>query len=140
MSQWEELKANLGKIEERIGYTFQKKDLLMAAFTHSSYVNETKAKGIADSERLEFLGDSILGLLIAEYLFQRLPEEPEGQLSQLRSQIVDATSCAKYLNTLGFSELILLSRGERIHAGQGKMSIQAERPELKSLSLIQRVP
>ncbi|HLB53367.1 MAG TPA: ribonuclease III [Chlamydiales bacterium] len=120
-----QLKGKIPQIEEKIGYTFQKKDLLIAAFTHRSYVNEAKDKVLIHNERLEFLGDSVLGLVLSEYLYQRLPDQPEGRLSQLRSALVDAPSCAQYLLKLELGDSILLGKGEKMSMGQGKISIQA---------------
>jgi ribonuclease-3 len=115
-------KNQLDSIEEKLGYEFADKDLLTQAFIHRSFVNEMK--GVQHNERLEFLGDSILGLFVAEYLFHRLPGHPEGELSKLRSQLVDAASCASYLQKLGLVESILLGKGERMSHAKG--SIQAD--------------
>jgi ribonuclease III len=89
-------------------------------------VNESKGAALHHNERLEFLGDSVLGLVIADYLYHRLPGYPEGQLSQLRSRLVDASSCALYLQKLGLAESILLGRGERMSEGHAKASIKAD--------------
>ncbi|MBI5272498.1 MAG: ribonuclease III [Chlamydiia bacterium] len=120
------LRGQIGPIEEKIGYFFENKDLLILALTHRSFVNELKQRTLAHNERLEFLGDSILGLVIAEYLYHRLPSYPEGPLSQLRSRLVDAPSCAQYVQKLGIADAILLGRGERIGEGKTKLSIQAD--------------
>ena len=126
MNLLETFKNNLVLIEEKLGYVFENKELLILAFIHRSFVNESR--GIADqhNERLEFLGDSILNMVIADYLYHRLPGHPEGQLSQLRSRLVDASSCAQYLQKLGLSESILLGKGERMSEGHAKASIQAD--------------
>ncbi|MDE3045991.1 MAG: ribonuclease III [Verrucomicrobiota bacterium] len=113
-------------IEERLGYVFSNKDLLITALTHRSYLNEHREKGLAHNERLEFLGDSVLGLVVADYLYHRLPTYAEGALSQLRSKLVEAASCAKYLQKLGLAEFILLGRGENMTEGRGKTSILAD--------------
>jgi ribonuclease-3 len=126
MNLLESFKLNLESIEEKLGYVFENKDLLVMAFIHRSFVNEMKGLAIQHNERLEFLGDSVLGLFVAEYLFHRLPGCPEGQLSQLRSQLVDAPSCAAYLQKLGLSESVLLGKGERMSEGHAKGSIQAD--------------
>ncbi len=120
------LRANLSSIEEKIGYVFENKEFLILALTHRSFVNELKTKSIQHNERLEFLGDSVLGLITADYLYHRLPDYPEGQLSQLRSRLVDANSCAQYLKKLGLADAILLGRGERMGEGHAKISIQAD--------------
>src|SRR5579864_2801769 len=96
MQPLEQLKASLKSIEEKIGYVFENKDLLVLGLVHRSFVNEYRG-AIEHNERLEFLGDSVLGLVVADYLYHRLPGYPEGSLSQLRSKLVDALSCAQYL-------------------------------------------
>ncbi|HSX37376.1 MAG TPA: ribonuclease III [Chlamydiales bacterium] len=107
-------------------YIFENKELLIQSFIHRSFVNEMKNLGIQHNERLEFLGDSVLGLVVADYLYHRLPSFPEGQLSQLRSRLVDANSCAYYLQKLGVTDSILLGKGERMGEGHAKASIQAD--------------
>lgn len=126
MNTLEDLKRNILQVEERLGYIFDTKDHLILALIHRSFVNEYKAAPLEHNERLEFLGDSVLGLVLADYLYHRLPDYPEGMLSQLRSRLVDATSCAHYLQKLGLSPFILLGRGEKITEGRAKLSIQAD--------------
>ena len=125
MNPLQELRVHLPIIEEKIGYPFTSKDLLILAFVHRSFINEHRDLVEQHNERLEFLGDSVLGLVIADFLYHRLPMHPEGELSQLRSRLVDATSCARYLQKLHLSPFILLGRGER-REGQAKMSILAD--------------
>lgn len=126
MNPLEELKENLSVVEERLEYLFSNKDFLILALIHRSFVNEFKQSPLQHNERLEFLGDSVLGLAIADYLYHRLPSYPEGQLSQLRSRLVDANACAQYMQKLGLASYILLGRGEKITEGQTKISIQAD--------------
>lgn len=121
-----ELKKNLSAIEESLGYVFEDKELLILSFTHRSFANESKGLASHHNERLEFLGDSVLGLAIADYLYRRLPSHSEGPLSQLRSRLVDAASCAHYLQKLGLGRYILLGRGERMSEGAVKVSILAD--------------
>ena len=113
-------------VEERLSYVFTNKALLLSALTHRSFVNEQKNQNISHNERLEFLGDSALGLSLADYLYRRLPEHPEGVLSQLRSKLVDAASCANYLRALQVEEFLLLGRGEQMSEGKSKTSICAD--------------
>src|SRR5471030_858482 len=87
-------------VEEHLGYAFENKDLLINALVHRSYANEHREAVLPHNERLEFLGDSVLGLVVADYLYHRLPTSAEGELSQIRSKLVDATICAKYLQKL----------------------------------------
>lgn len=124
MNLLEKLKSELHLIEEKIGYTFENKDLLVQSFIHRSFINEYRAGPLNHNERLEFLGDSVLGLIVADYLYHRLPAYPEGQLSQLRSKLVDANSCSEYLQKLSLNSHILLGRGEI--SGKSKPSILAD--------------
>lgn len=126
MNPLEHLRKNLQFIENKIGYSFENKDLLVLAFIHRSFINEYREGPLEHNERLEFLGDSVLGLIVADYLFHRLPNYPEGQLSQLRSRIVDAASCSQYLLKLKLSEYILLGRGESMSEGRAKQSILSD--------------
>lgn len=126
MSALIELKKRLEEIEEKIGYVFSNQDLLILAFVHRSFVNEHRDLNGQHNERLEFLGDSVLGLIVSDYLYQRLPDHPEGQLSQLRSRIVDAISCSQYLQKIDLAPYILLGRGEKLSEGRTKVSILAD--------------
>lgn len=117
---------DLTSVEERLGYLFTNKEFLLSALVHRSYLNEHKNFPVPHNERLEFLGDSVLGLVLADYLYQRLPEAPEGLLSQLRSKLVDATACASYLRKLELMDALLLGRGEQIQEGKNKLSIAAD--------------
>lgn len=123
---WRRMDPDLAHVEERLGYLFSNKQLLLSALVHRSYLNEHKNLEVSHNERLEFLGDSVLGLLIADYLYHRLPEAPEGTLSQLRSKLVDAAACAAYLRKLDLVDALLLGRGEQIQEGKNKLSICAD--------------
>lgn len=120
------LRLNIPLIEERIGYVFENKELLILSLIHRSFVNEHKSQVQTHNERLEFLGDSVLGLITADFLYHRLPTFPEGPLSQFRSRLVDAHACAYYLQKLGLQEFILLGRGETLSDGKAKLSILAD--------------
>jgi ribonuclease-3 len=126
MNPIEELRKHLPEIEEKIGYSFANSDLLVLAFVHRSFVNEHRDLIQQNNERLEFLGDSVLGLATSDFLYHRLPAFPEGQLSQIRSCLVDAPSCARYLQKLGLPDFILLGRGEKMSEGKAKVSILAD--------------
>lgn len=126
MNPLEKLKNELGSLEGKLGYAFENKDLLIQSFVHRSFINEYKESLLQHNERLEFLGDSVLGLIVADYLYHRLPGHPEGQLSQLRSKLVDATSCSEYLQKLLLAPYILLGRGETRGEGKAKPSILAD--------------
>jgi ribonuclease-3 len=126
MNPIEALLAQVPQIEEQMGYSFRDKQLLVLAFVHRSFFNEHRDLIEQHNERLEFLGDSVLGLLISDYLYAQLPTEPEGYLSHLRSQIVEAGSCVQFVNTLGVSSFVLLGRGERMNDGRGRDTILAD--------------
>ncbi len=113
-------------VEKKLSLNFQDPSLLFLAFVHRSFWNENQELVPGHNERLEFLGDSILGLLVAEYLFQHYPELDEGALSKLRSQLVDAPACAHYVQQLGISEFLLLGKGEQMNQGKGRESILAD--------------
>ena len=100
MTPFELVRQNLPQIEEKIGTIFEDKDLLILAFVHRSYVNEHRDQIDQHNERLEFLGDSVLGLVMADYLFRRLPTYAEGDLSQLRSRLVDTVACVRFIQKL----------------------------------------
>lgn len=125
MHTFDDLKAALPLIEDRLKYSFKDRDLLILAFVHRSYINEHKDIP-QHNERLEFLGDSILGLLIAEYLYRKMPATPEGDLSYLRSRLVEASSCVAYVQKLGIADHLLLGRGERMNDGRGRESILSD--------------
>src|SRR6185437_13436457 len=95
-------------IENILGYRFKDKKILALAFVHCSFYNEHRDLVQEHNERLEFLGDSVLGLMISDYLYQYLPTQAEGELSQLRARLVEASTCAKFLQRLGLAEYVLL--------------------------------
>lgn len=107
-----------------LGYDFTDKNLLIAALTHPSYINETVAT--EDYQRLEFLGDAILGFLLAELLYQNFPQLPEGDLSRLRASLVDQTRLAQLTKTAGLASFIRLGKGEERDNGRHKPSILAD--------------
>jgi ribonuclease-3 len=126
MNPLEQLRLQLKTIEALLGYSFENKDFLINALTHRSYANEHRESTLSHNERLEFLGDSVLGLAVAEYLYHRLPLAAEGELSQIRSKLVEAITCAKYSQKLKIQDFILLGRGEKLTEGRNKVSILAD--------------
>lgn len=126
MNSVEKLLVHTPLIEERIKYAFFDKNLLKLAFVHRSFFNEHRDVVEQHNERLEFLGDSVLGLLVSNYLYAKLPVEPEGHLSHLRSQIVEAGSCVQFLQKLNIAEFVLLGRGESMNDGRGRETILAD--------------
>jgi len=125
MNNIEDIIRNAPTIEARIDYTFKDKSILALAFVHRSYVNENK-EVTQHNERLEFLGDSVLGMIVAEYLYRFLPETPEGELSYLRSRLVEASSCVAFIHKLDVDRYLLLGKGERMNDGRGRDSILAD--------------
>ncbi|MCG8458741.1 MAG: ribonuclease III [Holophagales bacterium] len=112
------------RLEVALGHRFSDRSLPALALTHSSYSNE---RGFEHNyERLEFLGDSVLGLLTSEWLFHRFPDEPEGRLAKLKSFLVSAPVLAEYARALGLGELLLLGVGEERSGGRDKPSILAD--------------
>ncbi len=99
------------KLEKELGISFRDRDLLMQAFTHRSYLNENPGFRLSHNERLEFLGDAILELVVTEHLYRTFPN-PEGDLTNIRASLVNAKSLAEVALRLGFDEYLLLSRGE----------------------------
>jgi ribonuclease-3 len=121
-----DLMAHLSEVESRLRYTFLNKKLLKQAFIHRSYFNEHREEVEEHNERLEFLGDSVLGLLISDYLYLHLPMQAEGELSRLRAHLVEAGSCAKFLQQLDLGAFVQLGRGERMNEGRGRETILAD--------------
>lgn len=120
--KFQELFSHIASIESRLGYTFSQPELLIRAFVHRSFLNEHKDTACQDNERLEFLGDSVLNFLVAEHLYQTLPDEPEGKLSSLRANAVSSSACTRYFEQLNLNEFMLIGRGEEIQAGKGGRS------------------
>lgn len=109
-------------IEGNIRYRFRDPSLLALAFVHRSYINEHRDIA-AHNERLEFLGDSVLGVLIATFLYREFPKRPEGELSSLRSRLVDCHTCMQFVLKLDIHSFLLLGRGEQMSQGKGRESI-----------------
>ena len=116
-------------LETAIGYRFQNISLLQNALTHSSYANERWHNSLLSNERLEFLGDSVLGMLVAEYLYQTFPDRPEGELTRMRADMVCETTLAAVANRLGLGEHLLLGHGEERFGGRTRNSILADAVE-----------
>lgn len=117
---------NITVLEERINYIFSDKTTVLTALTHSSYANEKKAKRLKYNERIEFLGDSVLSLIISEHLYRKYPDLPEGELTVTRSKIVCETSLSKCAADIGLGELLLLGKGEELSGGRSKSSILSD--------------
>ena len=100
------------ELEKRIGYTFRDKKLLENALTHSSYANEHHETPSECNERLEFLGDSVLGFAVADYLYHLYPDKQEGELTRIRAELVCEKSLARVATKIGLGEYLLLGHGE----------------------------
>lgn len=113
------------KFEQKAGVIFKDKNLLKQAFTHRSYINENRSSALEHNERLEFLGDAVLELAITGYLYERLKHSDEGELTALRSALVNADTCSRVAQTLGANEFLLLSKGEAKDTGRARQYILA---------------
>lgn len=125
MTQMEYLQKHISTIEDKLGYSFRDHSLLTLAFIHRSFINENRVVN-QHNERLEFLGDAILGMLISDYLYRYLPSTAEGELSYLRSRLIEASSCVVYMQSLEIASYVLLGKGERMNDGRGRESILAD--------------
>lgn len=111
--------------EAKIGFSFKDGRLIETAFTHRSYLNENRAPGREHNERLEFLGDAVLELVVTEFLYKKYPEKPEGELTSLRAALVNTISIADAATKLGMNDFLLLSRGEAKDTGRARQIILA---------------
>ena len=109
-------------LEKRIGYTFKNKEYLVEALTHSSFANERPVK-LKSNERMEFLGDAVLSFLTAQFLCDKYPDTPEGELSKLRSSLVCTDSLSSYAREIDLGSVLLLGKGEICSGGVDRPSI-----------------
>ncbi|MFC1888564.1 ribonuclease III [Thermodesulfobacteriota bacterium] len=116
----------LRELEEILGYVFRDCSILDRALTHSSYANETAFAHMRDNERLEFLGDAVLGLSITDLIMEHFPDAPEGEMTRIRSALVNETQLAEVSQKMGFGKYLLLGRGEEMTGGRVKSSILAD--------------
>ena len=116
-------------LEAALGYRFHNITLLQNALTHSSYANERWHDGLKSNERLEFLGDSILGMVVAEHLFRSFPDRPEGELTRMRADMVCENSLAAVADKLKLGAHLLLGHGEERLGGRSRASILADAVE-----------
>ncbi|MGG5252980.1 ribonuclease III [Neobacillus sp. SM06] len=112
--------------QQSIGISFADEKLLIQAFTHSSYVNEHRRKPYEDNERLEFLGDAVLELTVSQFLFKKYPMMSEGELTKLRAAVVCEPSLVSFAHELGFSQYILLGKGEELTGGRERPALLAD--------------
>jgi ribonuclease-3 len=125
-SEVRRLSETLGPLEECIGYTFRDIGLLEHALTHRSRAHEDASGGVIDNESLEFLGDAVLGFVIADLLFTRFPRHSEGYKSKVKAGIVSSASLARLADDINLGRFVLLGRGEEKTGGRQKHAILAD--------------
>ena len=119
----------INELETAIGYRFSNIMLLQNALTHSSYANECWHDSLKSNERLEFLGDSVLGMVVAEYLYRNFPNRTEGELTRMRADMVCERSLAAVADRIGLGKHLLLGHGEEQGGGRSRASILADAVE-----------
>lgn len=117
--------SDLAKLEAILGVNFIDKDILLSAVTHRSYLNEHREAKQDHNERLEFLGDAVLELVVTDYLFNKYPDKPEGDLTAIRAALVNTISLAEASTELGVNEFMLMSKGEAKDTGRARQYILA---------------
>ena len=117
------------ELENRLGHFFRDRSLLETALTHSSYANENKSQGIVCNERLEFLGDSVLGVTVADFLYRHYGSMPEGRMTRLRSELVCEQSLYRVAQKLELGRFLRLGRGEEHNGGRDRPSILSDAVE-----------
>jgi len=117
------------ELETAIGYRFRNISLLQNALTHSSYANERWHNSLLSNERLEFLGDSVLGMLVADYLYRTFPNRPEGELTRMRADMVCEQTLAAVADRIGLGQHLMLGHGEEQGGGRNRNSILADAME-----------
>lgn len=125
MSSEIQVEDNLPKIEKIVGFTFTNKLHLLTAITHRSYLNENRDAKQDHNERLEFLGDAVLELVVTDFLFHKYPEKPEGELTAVRAALVNTVSLADASDKLGINDYLLMSKGEAKDMGRARQYILA---------------
>ena len=120
------LRDEFGPLQQAIGYRFRDRGLLEHAMTHTSRANEDVSGGVADNESMEFLGDALLGFVIADVLFREFPEFDEGQKSKTKAALVSTTTLARQAERLGLGDHLLLGRGEEKTGGRRKQALLAD--------------
>ncbi|HYU64871.1 MAG TPA: ribonuclease III [Candidatus Paceibacterota bacterium] len=117
------------ELERRLEFTFNDKDLLRQALTHRSYLNENPSWALPHNERLEFLGDAVLELVVTEHLYNTYPNNPEGEMTNWRAALVNANMLSKISQTFALNDFLLLSRGEAKDIGRARQYILANAME-----------
>lgn len=121
----QKIMINFLDFEKKTKIIFKDKDLLKQAFIHRSYINENPSAGLSHNERLEFLGDAVLELIVTDYLYKKYPSYTEGELTSLRSALVNAVIISDIAASLGMNDYLLLSKGEAKDTGKARQYILA---------------
>lgn len=121
-----ERRKKLEELQASINYKFNNIELLNTSLTHSSYANESRQEGVVSNERLEFLGDVVIDLVVSEYLYQKLAELPEGELTKRRASVVCESSLAFVAHKIKLGDYLLLGKGEEATGGRKRDSILAD--------------
>jgi ribonuclease-3 len=116
-------------LQKRLGYKFKDADLLVSALTHSSFANEKKGGGKDDNERLEFLGDSVLGMAVSAMIYTKMADLSEGEMTKLRAELVCERSLSALAGVFSLGDCLQLGRGEEKSGGRGRPSILADAVE-----------
>lgn len=116
---------NLSHLQEKLSLKFNNEDLLLQALTHRSYLNEKPTFRLGHNERLEFLGDAVLELVVTEVLYQQFPEKPEGELTSFRAALVNSRMLSEVSVDIDINDFLLLSRGEAKDMGRARQFILA---------------
>ena len=129
MEKFEEITKKIEELEKIIQYTFKNKKNIILALTHSSYSNEYKNKKLTSNERLEFLGDTVLNMIISEEIYTRYNDLSEGEMTKFRSNVICETSLAKCAKNLNIGKYLLLGKGEENTGGRYRVSILSDAVE-----------
>src|SRR3989344_5571581 len=119
------MEKDFKELQKKLEVRFKDEHLLKQAFTHRSYLNENPAFGLGNNERLEFLGDAVLELVVTEYLFKNYPDLAEGEMTNLRAALVNTQMLSKISERIGFNDYLYLSKGETKEVGRGRQYILA---------------
>jgi len=125
MTEDRDISADLAKLETLIGVTFANRENLLSAITHRSYLNEHREATQEHNERLEFLGDAVLELVVTDYLYSKYPDKPEGDLTAIRAALVNTVSLSESSTALGVNDYLLMSKGEAKDTGRARAYILA---------------
>lgn len=120
-----DIEGDLTLLQELLGFNFKDSQLLLSAVTHRSYLNEHRESTWEHNERLEFLGDAVLELVVTDFLFSKYPEKPEGELTAIRAALVNTNSLAAASELLGVNKYLLMSKGESKDEGRARQYILA---------------